>query len=241
MSVMERYIRYLAQLGAGERPAPEGFPPPEGTPVAEAILTLVRQCAAQDGETIPQEELDEFDPSALEQMLRPAEPQEQEREQENSRPHIEEPDGPRSAYEVLLDCCLLDDGLFTYLMQTLKEHDGLGFFKLSQVTTKQNIRPEDFLLWLGTKERFACPEEQICVALMDTVLQRLADEGQLELVAALISGDKTTFELFRCECPELMHLPQATYDWFERNYLTGYYPVRFMMRRHGVPFPEASR
>ena len=58
-----------------------------------------------------------------------------------------------------------------------------------------------------------------------------------ELLAALLSGDQKTFELFRCQAPELVHLPEATYDWYSRNYLDQYYPVRFMMRLHGVTFP----
>lgn len=245
MSVMERYLKYIGQIGSGERTMPENLPSAEGASMADSVLNLVKACAAQDGETISAEELAEFDPTQLEAafaaMQAPAEPAPAEEAPEDENlPHIEEPDGPRNAYEVLLDCCLLDDGMFQYLIQTLKEHDGLGFFRLSQVTTKQDIRPEDFLYWLATKEQRADREEQVCVALMDLILHRLKDEGKLELLAALISGDQITFELFRCDCPELMHLPEATYDWFERNYLSRYYPVRLMLRLHGVPFPEVG-
>ena len=34
--------------------------------------------------------------------------------------------------------------------------------------------------------------------------------------------------------PELRHLPAATYQWFCKNYLDRYYPVRFMIRANGV-------
>ena len=68
-------------------------------------------------------------------------------------------------------------------------------------------------------------------------IDRLAAEGQKELIAALLCGDRTTFELFRCDAPELVHLPEATYEWYEKNYLAGYYPVRYMLKFNGVAFP----
>ena len=80
-------------------------------------------------------------------------------------------------------------------------------------------------------------EERACVAIMDACLLRLAEEKENELLAALMSGDQKTFELFRCEAPELQHLPDATYDWYCRNYLDRYYPVRIMMKLHGIHFP----
>lgn len=243
MTILERYLRYLGEIAAGKRPAPPGFPPQiAGDSIGQSILQLVEQCARQDGEEIPQAERDAFDPAQVEQLLQSAmaEPAtaEQTAPEDDERPHIDEPDGPRDACEVLLDCCLLDDNLFLYLVETLKTGDGLGFFKLSQVATKQDIPLQAFLRWLGTKEHYAEEAQQACVAIMDAVLERLAAEGQLDLLAALISGDKKTFELFRCEAPELMHLPDATYEWYEQNYLNQYYPVRFMMRRNGVQFPE---
>ena len=238
MTIMERYLKYITEIGAEKRKMPENLPNAEKIPMSEAILTLVKACAAQDGEAIDQAEIDAFQ---MPEFSMPAEaPEKAPEEADPSLPHIEEPDGPRSAYEVLLDCCLLDDGLFQYLMQTLKDHDGLGFFKLSQVTTKQSIDPDQFLLWLATREQSADREEQICAALMDLVLTELKEQGKLELLAALLSGDRTTFELFRCDCPQLQHLPEATYEWYEKNYLSRYYPVRFMMRCHGVPFPEVQ-
>ena len=76
---------------------------------------------------------------------------------------------------------------------------------------------------------------------MDACLGRLAREGQRELLAALLSGDETTFRLFRMQAPELVHLPDATYEWYCRNYLDRYYPMRFLMRFNGVVFPEAGQ
>ena len=241
MTIFERYIRYFSEVCEQKRTAPEGFPPSEAEHPGRAILEFVQRCAADDGECIPQEELDAFDPAEVERLLQQAmnEPQ-QTQEPQEERVRIEEPDGPRHACEVLLDCCLLDDNLFTYLVETLKTGDEQGFYRLSQVATRQSIPPKEFLRWLGTKEQSAEPDEQACVAIMDAVLERLAREGELELLAALISGDKKTFELFRCEAPELVHLPQATYGWYEQNYLNRYSPVRFMMRRHGVVFPECA-
>lgn len=236
MTIMERYLQYLGQIAEGTRKPPEGFPPKQTQSLGESILQMVQQCAKEDGLEIPQAELDAFDPAQVEQLLQESATKPE--PDDSDLPHIEEPDEPRNACEVLLDCCLLDDNLFLYLVETLKTGDGLGFFKLSQVTTKQDIPPQEFLRWLGTKEHYAPAAEQACVAVMDAVLARLEKEKQMDLIAALISGDRKTFELFRCEAPELVHLPDATYEWFESNYLNRYYPVRFMMRRYGMQFPE---
>ena len=77
-----------------------------------------------------------------------------------------------------------------------------------------------------------------CAAIMDTALLRLANEGRLDVAAALLSGDQRTFETFRCEAPELVHLPAATFAWYEKNYLDRDYPIRLIMRLNGVKFPE---
>ena len=68
--------------------------------------------------------------------------------------------------------------------------------------------------------------------------ERLRQEGQLELMAALLSGDRRTFELFRCQAPELQHLPAATYEWYSKNYLDRDYPIRMLMKCRGIRFPE---
>ena len=73
---------------------------------------------------------------------------------------------------------------------------------------------------------------------MDRCFARLMEEKKLELVAALLSGDQTTFEIFRCEAPELCNVPEATFEWFCQNYLDRDYPLRMLMRFHGVKFPE---
>ena len=85
--------------------------------------------------------------------------------------------------------------------------DRKEFFKLSQITTKLDLDPEEFLYWLGRREHYAGEEEQACAVLMDHALLRLAEEGRLDVVAALLSGDQKTFETFRCEAPELVHAP----------------------------------
>ena len=265
MTLVEYYLQYFTELCEGRREPPEGISLPEATPEARAaalqpqILALglpafVRACAQQDGLTLPQALYDEFDPDGLlaaaqalarTAQLAPQDPAPASEPdappiEEPDGPHIEEPDGPRNACEVLLDCCLLDDKLFAYLADVLVRQDGLGFFRLAQVTTRTALRPEDFLLWLATRERFAEPEEQACVAILDACLARVQAEGQTELLAALLSGDRKTFELFRCDAPELRQLPDATYEWYSRNYLDKYYSVRFMLRTLGVRLPEGG-
>ena len=59
------------------------------------------------------------------------------------------------------------------------------------------------------------------------------------VAAALLSGDETTFKLFRTQAPELVHLPDATYEWYCRHYLDRYYPVRFILHHQGIEFPRA--
>ena len=99
---------------------------------------------------------------------------------------------------------------------------------------------EDFLAWLGNRELLGSTDEQACVRIMDGVLDRLVREKQIELAAALATGDRKTFEIFRMEAPELVHLPDATFEWFEKYYLDGYYPIRVILRTNGVVFPTAQ-
>ena len=149
-----------------------------------------------------------------------------------------DPDANKHAFEVFLDCIAMDDGLVQYLIDVLKRMDRKEFFKLSQITTKLDLDPEEFLYWLGRREMYADKEEQGCAVAMDHALLRLADEGRLDVVAALLSGDRNTFETFRCEAPELMHAPIATFEWYEKNYLDRDYPIRLIMRLNGVQFPN---
>ena len=255
MELAQYYMKYLQELGEGQREAPEGIVLTETDPMRravelqEAIATLgvpefVRRCAAQDGTEPDPAIFENYQPEALAEALcrlageqnapsdEPAEAPE-----EDQTPKIEEPDGPRSAYEVLLDCCLLDEKLLYYLIDVIKR-DAVGEFrKLALVTTRKAFTPADLLGWFAGKERRGEREELICVTLMDTVFDRLAAEGQKELIAALLCGDKTTFELFRCDAPELLHLPEATYEWYEKNYLAGYYPVRYLLKFNGIAIP----
>ena len=88
------------------------------------------------------------------------------------------------------------------------------------------------------REDYAGEEERACAALMDAVLLRLAEEKRLDVLAALLSGDQKTFEALRCEAPELLHIPAATFEWYETHYLDRDYPIRLIMRLNGVQFPE---
>lgn len=253
MNVIERYFLYLQQINEGTRPAPEGITLTQTEPLAKAgelqaqimemgVPAFVSLCAAQDGQTILAEELESFRQedlvSALQAMLTPAEEEQEPEEDPSAPPQIDEPDGPRSVYEVLIDCCSLDEKLMYYLIDVLKRQAEEEFQKLALVTTRKAFTRMDFLYWYGTKESRASREELICVTLMDACFDRLAKDGQIELIAALLSGDRTTFELFRCDAPELVHLPEATYEWFEEYYLQGLYPLRYMLKFNGVEIPK---
>ena len=149
--------------------------------------------------------------------------------------------GPRAgkhAFEVFCDCLALDERLIAYLIEVLKSGDRLAFYKLSQITTKLDLDPDEFLYWLAHREDYAGEEEAACAAIMDRCLTRLYEEKQGELLAALLAGDRKTFELFRCEAPELQHLPAATFEWYGKNYLDRDYPLRFLLKCNGVKLPK---
>ena len=201
------------------------------------MADFVRACAAQDGTELPEELFTESgDLGSFQAFLQnvdaaPDEPAPQPDDQPDR-------DADKHAFEVFLDCIAMDDGLVQYLIDVLKRMDRKEFFKLSQITTKLDLDPEEFLYWLGHREDYAGEEERACAALMDAVLLRLAQENRLDVLAALLSGDQKTFEALRCEAPELLHIPAATFEWYETHYLDRDYPIRLIMRLNGVQFPE---
>lgn len=250
MTLFDYYLRYMTEVWEGTRPAPEGITLPEGGDENARIQALgqqlqdmgmaafVRACAAQDGTVLPEELFAESgDLGSFELFLQNAD-KAQEALAAEKKSATPDPDANKHAFEVFLDCIAMDDGLVQYLIDVLKRMDRKEFFKLSQITTKLDLDPEEFLYWLGRREMYADKEEQGCAAAMDHALLRLADEGRLDVVAALLSGDRNTFETFRCEAPELMHAPIATFEWYEKNYLDRDYPIRLIMRLNGVQFPN---
>ena len=247
MTLFDYYLQYMTELWEGKRPAPEGITLPEDGDESARIQSLgqqlqtmgmaafVRACAAQDGTVLPEELFSEHvDPNGLAFFLRDPDAPEAAPE----RPATPDPDANKHAFEVFLDCVAMDDGLVQYLIDVLKRRDWKEFYKLSQITTRMDLDPEEFLYWLGHREDYADDEERSCAVIMDGCLERLMNEGKLELAAALLSGDRITFDRFRCDAPELVHLPQATYDWFSRHYLDRDYPIRALMKWNGVTFPE---
>lgn len=248
MTLFDYYLRYMTEVWEGTRPAPEGITLPEGGDENARIQALgqqlqdmgmaafVRACAAQNGTVLPEELFAESgDLGSFELFLQNAD-KAQEALAAEKKSATPDPDANKHAFEVFLDCIAMDDGLVQYLIDVLKRMDRKEFFKLSQITTKLDLDPEEFLYWLGRRETYADEEEQGCAAAMDHALLRLADEGRLDVVAALLSGDRNTFETFRCEAPELMHAPIATFEWYEKNYLDRDYPIRLIMRLNGVQF-----
>lgn len=253
MTLFDHYLEYMTQLMEGRRTPPEGITLPEGD-MTEKVASLSRQlqqvgtaafvraCARQDGVTLPEEIYRQADDTtSLQQLLQSAvqlAPAQEAPPAEEPSETAPDPDAGKHAFEVFLDCVALDDGLVQYLMEVLQKRDWKEFYKLSQITTKLDLDPEEFLYWLGNKELYADEEERSCAVIMDACLERLRQEGQLELMAALLSGDRQTFELFRCQAPELQHLPAATYEWYSKNYLDRDYPIRMLMKCRGIRFPE---
>lgn len=250
MTLFDYYLRYMTEVWEGTRPAPEGITLPEGGDENARIQALgqqlqdmgmaafVRTCAAQDGTVLPEELFTESgDLGGFELFLQNAD-KAQEAPAAEKKSATPDPDANKHAFEVFLDCIAMDDGLVQYLIDVLKRMDRKEFFKLSQITTKLDLDPEEFLYWLAHRQDYAGEEERACAAVMDAVLLRLAEEGRLDAVAALLSGDRKTFEALRCEAPELVHAPVATYDWYVQHYLDRDYPIRLIMRLNGVKFPD---
>lgn len=245
--LIESYLRYFSELCEGTRQAPAGITLTAQDANARAaellaqiektgVPAFVRMCAEAEGTQIPQEEYDSFDPGQLAALL--AQPETE------PEPEAESPAAPvkseiRDIYEVFLDSVCLDDALVQYLIDIVKRGARDEFETLSHAAARTILDMDDFLAWLGNKELLAGEDERACACIMDCCFERLRREGQLELLAALLAGDEATFRLFRAQAPELVHLPDATYEWYCKNYLDKYYPVRFLMRFHGVVFPIA--
>ena len=253
MTLLEHYLTYLSQICEGSREAPAGIRLTQTSDMEKAIELqqqiaaigipeFVRLCAAQDGETIPEEELAAFDPaqmlSALSNLEGAEESSQQPEPEASTEPAASE---VRDIYEVFLDSVCLEDNLLSYLIDILKRGAKDEFQTLSHAAARTILDMDEFLLWLGNKQLLAGPDERACAAIMDACLERLMAEGQRELAAALLSGDEKTFRLFRTQAPELLHLPDATYEWYAQNYLDRYYPVRFILRMNGVEFPDLAQ
>lgn len=233
MTLFDYYLQYMQELFEGRRQPPEGMTL-TATDEAErmkelsaqlaemGVAAFVRACAEQDGTVLPEEIFaqDVDFPQAPEDA--PA----------------DDPDAGKHAFEVFSDCIALDDDLVKYLIEVLKNRDWKEFYKLSQITTKLDLDPHEFLYWLSHRENYGTEEERLCVAVMDRCLARLKAEGKTDIAAALLSGDRKTFEIFRCEAPELVNLPCATYEWFSRNYLDRDYPLRTILKWNGVAFSD---
>ena len=244
MTLFDCFLDYVTRITQGEFPSPvelaEGDEAEQMASLTRAVAEMgvaefVKACAAKEGRTLP-EELFAPENSGLDALAQmAAQPPEETAAPEETGP---DPDAGKHAFEVLLDCVALDDGLVRFLIDALRRDDREAFFKLSQVTTHRDLDPHEFLYWLGHREDYGSDEERQCAAMMDGCLTRLLEEGRGDVAAALLSGDKATFEAFRREAAELVHLPQATYEWYCRNYLDRDYPIRLMMKRNGIVFPE---
>ena len=255
MTLLQYYLQFVAEICEGARPLPDGITLTQTDEMRRAvelqsqiqamgIPAFVRRCAEASGIEIPEAEYEHFDLSQLTQALS------QLTAQQNAAPEAAEtpqeaPEEPvrseiRDIYEVFLDSVCLEDDLLLYLIDVLKRRDAEAFRTLSHAAARTILDMDDFLAWLGNKELLAPVEEGACARIMDACLERLCGEERMELLAALLAGDQKTFELFRCEAPELQHLPDATYEWFSKYYLDRYYPVRFMMKYRGIEFPKAE-
>lgn len=251
MSLIPYYLKYTAEVCGGQRPLPEGFALHETDDLKKAvelqtqiqtvgIPEFVRRCAAQTGESIPQADYDAFDPNDLNAAIAQLAAERAPEPDEPAEPAEPVKTETRDIFEVFLDSICLEDELVNYLIDVLLRKSDGEFRILSRAAARTVLSMDDFLAWLGNRELLGSTDEQACVRIMDGCLDRLVREQRVEVAAALISGDQATFEIFRTEAPELVHLPEATFEWFNKYYLSGYYPVRFILRTKGVVFPIAQ-
>lgn len=251
MELCERYLHYMSALCEGTISAPESFglsgenAEERAAQLQKLLQSLsvpefVRRCAESAGDTLDEAMFNSFDEEsfsrALLQTLAGAEEAPATPPEESTAP---DPDAGKHAFEVFCDCVELDEGLVAYLIDVLKRGDRAAFYKLAQITTRLDLDPDEFLYWLFHREDYGSGDERACAALMDACLARLYEEKQGELLGALLSGDRRTFELFRVDAPELRRLPAATYEWFSKNYLDRDYPLRFILKCNGVGCPAA--
>lgn len=253
MSLIPYYLQYLTEICEGTRTPPAGITLTETDELKKAmqlqaavqelgIVNFVRACAQQDGTQIDEAEYAGFDPAELRSAI--TQLAQQQSDPSPAPPEPQEPQEPvktetRDIFEVFLDSVCLDDNLLTYLIDILKRRDEAEFSTLSRAAARTELKLDDFLAWLGNMELLAGEDERACATILDGCLHRLEREGEMELVAALLCGDETTFKLFRTQAPELVHLPQATYEWFCKHYLDRYYPIRFILHHQGIQFPQA--
>ena len=257
MELCERYLHYMSALCEGTMPAPPELALTADTTEERAaqlqsalksmsVPDFVRLCAKSAGDELDEAIFNHFSEEdfsrALLQMLTAAAEPEQPEEKPPAAESTPDPDAGKHAFEVFCDCLMLDENLIAYLIDVLKANDRAGFYKLSQVTTHLDLDPDEFLYWLAHREDYAeTDEERACAVILDACLDRLRAEGQMDVAAALLSGDRMTFDALRCEAPELRQLPVATYVWFEKNYLDRDYPLRFVLKCNGVEFPETLK
>lgn len=254
MELCDYYLQYMSALCEGTLAAPPslaicGSTAEERAASLQAALgalsvpEFVRLCAESAGDALPDSIFDGFDEEAFSRALlgvlagaadEPAEPPPE-------APPAPDPDAGKHAFEVFCDCIELDEQLTAYLIDVLKRGDRAAFFRLSQITTRLDLDPDEFLYWLFHREDYGSDDERACAAIMDTCFARLYEEKQGELLAALLSGDRTTFERFRVDAPELRQLPAATYEWFSQNYLDRDYPLRFILKCNGVACAAAPK
>ena len=254
MELCERYLHYMSALCEGTMPAPPELALTADTTEERAaqlqsalkdlsVPDFVRLCAKSAGDELDEAIFDhfseeDFSRALLQTLTAAAEPEEVE-EKPPAAESTPDPDAGKHAFEVFCDCVELDEQLVAYLIDILKRGDKAAFYKLSQVTTHLDLDPDEFLYWLAHREDYAeTDEERACAVILDACLDRLRAEGQMDVAAALLSGDRMTFDALRCEAPELRQLPVATYEWYSKNYLDRDYPLRFILMCNGVEFPD---
>ena len=227
MKVPEYYMTLLQELSEGTRKPPEGISLSQQEPLPRAIELqqqiqgmglpeFLRRCAAQDGTELDEDELEALKPeNLLAALARDPAPTQTPPEA------LEDLEGPKEPDPPVIEEPDDPRSVYSVLLDCCSLDEDLLRYLIDVL--QRNADKEFQKLALVTTRKAFPPEDQ------------------KELMAALLSGDRKTFELFRCEAPELVHLPQATFEWYAENYLDHYYPIRYLIRFNGIRLPEAPR
>ena len=253
MSLIPYYLQFVSEICEGKRPLPEGFALHETDDLKKAvelqtqiqtvgIPEFVRRCAAQTGESIPQADYDAFDPNDLNAAIAQLAAERAPEPDEPAEPAEPVKTETRDIFEVFLDSVCLEDEIFRYLIDILRRGADGEFRILSRAAARTELSMEDFLAWLGNRELLGSTDEQACVRIMDGCLEPPDGRGSGRSWPRRCSpAIETTFELFRTEAPELVHLPDATYEWYCKILPRRLLPRPFHPAApNGVAFPAAQ-
>ena len=241
MTLLERYLNYLSQICEGSRTPPEGILLTRTGDMEKAIELqqqiaglgipeFVKRCAAQDGEKIPEQELESFDASqmlsALTQMDAAGEalPAAGSACREKAQPEPVKTE-IRDIYEVFLDSVCLEDNLLSYLIDILKRGAKDEFQTLSHAAARTLLRyGRDFCSGSAQRRPWPDPTSGRAQRLWTAVWPASCRKGKGSLPRHFSPAMRRPSSFSGPKRRSSCIFPDATYEWYVQNYLDRYYP-----------------